>query len=167
MNPPKCRWITERGDGSYLIEVGSATVSARSAAEALEVIDEHWANLDEEHERRRRLAASVTRSGRRARLLGEAADRVLSTLSRRPTFPRQLPTVTGFHVYVAYDRDDVVQYVGMTSNIYSRLGNHSIKSPWWAMSSRIVLHRAANERAARRLERSMIQSLRPVFNIAA
>lgn len=69
-------------------------------------------------------------------------------------------------VYVCYDRDRTVIYVGMTNDLLRRMGQHLAGSPWWADVRRVdVEHYSTREGAALR-ESLLIQALDPWANVA-
>jgi excinuclease UvrABC nuclease subunit len=70
-----------------------------------------------------------------------------------------------FSVYVAYDVDDVVLYVGRTSKGERRVRQHGKASTWWPRVYRIaVTHYESAEICAIR-EYEAIRMLRPEFNV--
>lgn len=67
------------------------------------------------------------------------------------------------YVYRVYAKGTLI-YVGMTSNVRSRIDAHK-KKHWWPAHPIIRLLECSTEQAARRLEQEQIEKLKPVENI--
>lgn len=68
-------------------------------------------------------------------------------------------------VYAAYDKDDRCLYVGSTTNLDRRKGQHQKRAPWFAEAVAWDEWKHPTIEAARMAERSMIQRLRPIHNV--
>lgn len=79
--------------------------------------------------------------------------------------PAQLPAEPGHTVYLARDVHGEVLYVGVTSNLYRRLGQHSQRAPWWSLAHSFSLHGAKSRQAADRIEAQLIATLQPPHNV--
>lgn len=83
-----------------------------------------------------------------------------------PHLPRRIPLDPGWFVYVARARTGIVQYVGMTGDVYGRLSQHRRTSPWWHACNSVTLFKANDRTHALKLESRMIRGLRPEHNAA-
>ena len=79
-----------------------------------------------------------------------------------PASNRPVPHV----VYRFYDADDVLLYVGMTSNFKSRHDSHEERSPWYRFAVRHTVEPAESEEDARAAETTVIKAQWPIFNVS-
>ena len=68
-------------------------------------------------------------------------------------------------VYSCFSSDGELLYVGMTSDLTTRLLNHKYATSWWGQVARVTHTTVQNRPAARDLERNLIQSQAPRFNV--
>ena len=88
-----------------------------------------------------------------------------------PALPQALPGRSGWCVYVLRDFEGTTLYVGMTGNIWGRLGNHAgerkrKRDLWWDRVTSIVLLPAPSRHRALQMERTLICEMRPLYNVA-
>ena len=70
------------------------------------------------------------------------------------------------YVYKAFDRQDRLLYVGVTSDLDARFAAHRSTSQWWPYMSRHSLIGPFENRAdALAAERDLIKSERPLYNV--
>lgn len=67
-------------------------------------------------------------------------------------------------VYIAYDEDGTVIYVGITSRGMTRFAEHEDGSGWWWDAARIELKHMGNRGTADLMEEALIEELNPVHN---
>jgi excinuclease UvrABC nuclease subunit len=67
-------------------------------------------------------------------------------------------------VYVAYDDDDRVLYVGATVNFRTRMSEHRASSAWWPLASRIEQELHPDRQTALTREAELIKQLDPPYN---
>lgn len=74
---------------------------------------------------------------------------------------------TPYVVYVAYDEDGTILYVGQTNDLSQRLHRHHCGySPVYYLSHRIVIAYGAQDRSsARDIEAFLIERLQPKYNV--
>lgn len=99
----------------------------------------------------------------------DAAIERLAIVGPEPSAPTvRMPTNTGWVVYLARTQTNDVLYVGMTSNLWSRLGQwHRLRaSSWWNEADHVEWRYCETESEARRLERALIIEHRPPHNVA-
>lgn len=68
-------------------------------------------------------------------------------------------------VYRCMSADGRVLYVGMTANRIVRMRNHKSSKAWWPEVDRVVWTEAMPILVARRVEKALIRSLRPLHNV--
>ena len=68
------------------------------------------------------------------------------------------------YVYLCFDSDDGVLYVGVTFDIESRANGHRRQSPWWPLVDHVDLGPAMGRRAALDLEQDLIDHHQPPHN---
>lgn len=68
-------------------------------------------------------------------------------------------------VYIAYDKDGQIIYVGITHELPRRLDRHSVDSPWWPQSRRIDVEHYSSRPRARAREKLLIMAFSPPFNV--
>ena len=68
-------------------------------------------------------------------------------------------------VYSCFDSDGVLLYVGMTSDLATRLTNHKYATSWWGQVARVTHTTVPDRPTARELERDLIRSQAPLFNV--
>jgi hypothetical protein len=74
--------------------------------------------------------------------------------------------VKGRHgVYVVFDADDEVLYIGRTRHLYVRLCQHRSQSAWFRQMRRVEFTPCDGANEARGLEKSMIATFHPAANI--
>jgi predicted GIY-YIG superfamily endonuclease len=73
----------------------------------------------------------------------------------------QLPTF----LYRLYDADGVLLYVGITNNLATRMGRHSVEKSWWPEVAGIRVEVCANRQEAEAAELAAIRDERPVWNV--
>lgn len=77
-----------------------------------------------------------------------------------------LSTAGSTFVYRAYATDGCLLYVGMTSNVPQRIGGHwRSRSGWTPWAVRIAWDEYDSRLIAERVERHLIQSLAPQYNV--
>lgn len=69
------------------------------------------------------------------------------------------------HLYRMYDSADVLLYVGISANVYTRIPQHHAR-PWWDLVSRIDVQRLPDRRAAALAELEAIRTEHPIYNVA-
>lgn len=99
-------------------------------------------------------AGSITRQARR----------VLAECPLEPEMPLALPLRTGWRVYVIRDLLDRVLYVGMTKNLWQRIGQHANKAPWWDEAMSMVSFPCSGRDRAISMEHQLIAMLGPIHN---
>lgn len=67
-------------------------------------------------------------------------------------------------VYLAYDADGVLIYVGCSANVATRIKDHVLGSKWWHFAATMSVEHYPNLREARSRERELIELHRPPFN---
>lgn len=73
----------------------------------------------------------------------------------------QLPTF----LYRVFDRQGQLLYVGITSNIGSRISQHSLTKEWWVEVDRVHVEMFESRQLARSAELAAIRSEQPIWNI--
>jgi len=68
-------------------------------------------------------------------------------------------------VYKAYDDAGALLYVGISINVFKRLGEHKAYSPWYDEASRIEVVQYLNRASARAEEARCIKFDAPAFNV--
>lgn len=68
-------------------------------------------------------------------------------------------------VYVAFDADDRVLYVGCSHNLPQRMRRHRQTSPWHSLVARMETTEFPDMAEAETVERDKIQALRPIWNV--
>lgn len=131
---------------------GAVGVAATSAIEAA------WEYIEG-------LEAALTRlvedeAAQRAALAAEAFD-----LSETENFRDYAPGT--YHVYMLYDVDERLLYVGQSSNIINRLGQHYNHPDRGGRIARVAMIRCATRDAMRQLETHLIGELQPELNIVS
>jgi excinuclease UvrABC nuclease subunit len=71
----------------------------------------------------------------------------------------------GALVYRLLDANHRLLYVGVSTNPRERLRNHAIEKPWWSQVERIVLIGPLKNHKALDLERAIIKSAHPAYNV--
>lgn len=74
------------------------------------------------------------------------------------------PSATGTWVYVYWDRDGVLLYVGITVDPKARAVWHRWCAPWWRFVATADLW-LRTDAGARSLERDLIRTFEPLFNV--
>lgn len=69
-------------------------------------------------------------------------------------------------LYRAFDSDDVLLYVGITDDLGERTFNHARASTWMEFAATAKYEHFTDRREAEEVEISVIQSERPLFNLA-
>lgn len=69
-------------------------------------------------------------------------------------------------VYLVYDRDDHLLYVGVTNNIVRRKGYHRNCTEWYPSAVRWAIREYDTRSRAEAVEAKAIVLLRPIHNIA-
>jgi hypothetical protein len=72
----------------------------------------------------------------------------------------------GFYVYCLWNADGDVIYVGQSTNIFSRLGQHAKNPQKAAEITRVTLTRCPDQKSMDRIERALIVRMQPKLNIA-
>lgn len=67
-------------------------------------------------------------------------------------------------LYRYFDTDDVLLYVGITSNRQNRADQHSKSAVWWRFVARCEMEHFRTRQQAERAERRAIQLEHPVYN---
>lgn len=67
-------------------------------------------------------------------------------------------------VYILTKRDHVVIYVGVTSNLFGRLGMHFLKS-WWGEVASVQVESFQTRAEAEAREAHLIQMISPLYNV--
>jgi excinuclease UvrABC nuclease subunit len=85
-------------------------------------------------------------------------------------FVREVPIVAGAHyVYLHYDDNDELLYVGQTSDPINRLTQHArahkARSHWWGQVARIEWEMFDSKRMSVRVERLLIRHMQPKHNV--
>lgn len=71
----------------------------------------------------------------------------------------------GHYVYVAWGSDESRPlYIGKSSNVLARLGQHSTVQPWYPDAVRFELHTFESSKAAEDAETEAIYELNPIYN---
>ena len=70
-------------------------------------------------------------------------------------------------VYLAYDREGRLLYVGITLGFRSRMGTHRASSEWWPETTRLEVEHYPDRRAALARESEVIGTLVPPYNSTA
>lgn len=70
-------------------------------------------------------------------------------------------------VYRAFDADGALLYIGMTSDLTSRLKNHRSTKPWWDAVARVESSAPMHWATATANERDAIRAEQPKYNVAA
>lgn len=68
-------------------------------------------------------------------------------------------------VYLVYDEDDQLLYVGMTEDLDRRFMTHAASSPWWDDAHRLVTENYDSYADAANAERAAILHQGPLFNV--
>jgi excinuclease UvrABC nuclease subunit len=68
------------------------------------------------------------------------------------------------YVYVAYDLQGRVVYVGLSDNVLGRLGEHSRYKGWWRGVAKVEFWEFDNRAEAARYEQAMIATHQPPGN---
>ena len=68
-------------------------------------------------------------------------------------------------VYLAYDADGRLLYVGFSTNLATRVGPHRANSRWWPLVRRLEVEHFLTVADARDRERELIRTLQPPFNV--
>lgn len=68
-------------------------------------------------------------------------------------------------VYLVYDEDDQLLYVGMTEDLDRRFMTHAVSSPWWGDAHRLVVESYDGYADAANAERAAILHQGPLFNV--
>lgn len=70
-------------------------------------------------------------------------------------------------LYLVYDADDELLYVGISSSIGSRVSQHDSQTGWWGEARRIELEPVEGDRSDLiRVEAERIRALHPKHNVA-
>lgn len=83
----------------------------------------------------------------------------------RPIEVGNLEWARWFYVYRYYDADDVLLYIGFTSDPHTRWRQHQRNSAWAKDAATVRVERYAYEDLARSAERAAIWSESPLHNI--
>ncbi len=68
-------------------------------------------------------------------------------------------------VYRAFDGAGRLLYIGVTKSPHARMRGHETTSEWWPEMQSVVFEWLPSREAALDLERSLIETLRPPFNV--
>ncbi|MEU3452267.1 GIY-YIG nuclease family protein [Micromonospora sp. NPDC006766] len=68
-------------------------------------------------------------------------------------------------LYLWYDADNVLIYIGITEDLASRQNRHAKRSSWAAFAAHCEVRRRPSRPNAEQLERELIRELRPLFNV--
>jgi excinuclease UvrABC nuclease subunit len=101
----------------------------------------------------------------RNEVLRRAAQRALDQARIQSSLPTDIPTTSGWLVYVARDAGGRVLYVGMTGSLWQRMAAHAAKAPWWTQAHSIALIPCRSKRQALRLESQTIAATEPTYNV--
>lgn len=79
----------------------------------------------------------------------------------------------GHFVYMVWGVNDVerngedydVLYIGMSSKVMSRLGQHATDSPWWHYAEHVDIYEYETREAAAAVEEWLIASYGPLYNV--
>jgi hypothetical protein len=69
------------------------------------------------------------------------------------------------NVYIAYDADDKVLYVGVTKRQITRIDEHRERSAWWPLVRRLEIEHYPTPADAAMRESELIRTLQPPFNV--
>lgn len=69
-------------------------------------------------------------------------------------------------VYRCYDADGELLYLGISSNVGRRMGEHRTK-PWHRFCARLEVSEPMSARDALRLEYRLVRRMQPIFNVDA
>jgi transcriptional regulator with XRE-family HTH domain len=102
-----------------------------------------------------------------ARTLGFSSAEVdaLSKRTGRFTGSSRLPDVDGYYVYFLIGSGDILLYVGKSTNIYARLGQHMSDPVKRVQVHHVEFFRCESEDHMNRVERILIGTTGPVWNI--
>lgn len=84
---------------------------------------------------------------------------------RVPTATGSVSLHRGHYVYRFYGPNEQLLYVGVTSNLHSRLGSHLSSAPWADDAERIEWEEWPTRYAAEIAEGEQIATLRPLHNV--
>lgn len=122
--------------------------------------------------RRYEATAFVGRAiGRETKAFGEHVDRLVVERSAAPvdpvpTWAGRLPLRPGHAVYRALDAEGSVLYVGLSSQLWARIGKHHHAAPWWPDAVDLDWAIYPTRREAENAERRLIRQHRPPWNVA-
>lgn len=77
-----------------------------------------------------------------------------------------VPTPELTYVYRFYDITDQLLYVGITSNLRKRFGQHQVNAGWWGRAERCTMEPCVNRAEAFWIEAMAIHQEEPEFNAA-
>jgi len=83
----------------------------------------------------------------------------------KPEGRGQYTANAGTFVYVAYDINNKVLYVGITDDLFGRMASHRQSSAWWQRMERLTWEEWSNRDVARMLERELIGRYCPEYNV--
>lgn len=72
---------------------------------------------------------------------------------------------SGTVVYRAVDAKGRILYVGITDNLFGRMGQHRDSAKWWTWATRVLLEEYPSRTAAEERERELIKEHEPPFNV--
>lgn len=67
-------------------------------------------------------------------------------------------------VYLAFDRDGRLLYVGISWSAPHRIAQHRTAAPWWPEVARVEFHDCSDRHDAEHLEKSLIRAHAPAHN---
>jgi predicted GIY-YIG superfamily endonuclease len=68
-------------------------------------------------------------------------------------------------LYRFFDQSDRLLYVGITNNLWRRIGSHSEVQPWWSDVTSATMEHYPNRETLAEAERLAIKSERPKHNV--
>lgn len=67
-------------------------------------------------------------------------------------------------LYRFYGADETLLYVGISTNVVARMGQHADSQPWWELVARTTVEHFPTREEAREAEQAAIDSGKPSFN---